>query len=200
MLKTHKKCTVCKAIETDKKLMKDIFNTNFYLKDTNLTLSDVAQKYPKLGYTSIINHAKKHQFMNDSDFQKRTLQTIKKKHKTLAKEGTIENSDVWNTVISKGIDDLNEGRVVIRPVDLLKAVKDKSDYELKTKDQALAYTEMMWHFASGESNESKNYDRRIIEGQTAEYYDATKGPSGDSDEGEDRPDTLHYPPTWDALT
>lgn len=202
MLKLGSKCNVCAAIRINKDLTKEIFNTTYYLKDNNHTLKDVYERHLDEGwsYDSLKNHVKRHQFMNETDYNKRAMSKIKKKHLTKATEGTIEESEVWDEVITKGLDDLREGRTVVKPEALLKAVKDKSDYKLKTKDQALAYAEMIYHFASGESNESKNYDRRIIEGQTTDHYDATQGPSGDSSEGEDGPSSVHYPPTWDALT
>jgi hypothetical protein len=201
MLKTSKKCQVCLAIKEDKDLAKQIFNTTYYLKDNNHTLKDVYQKHHELfSYDSLKNHVKRHQFMNERDYNNRAMQKIKRKHAIVASEGTFEAKDVWDKVISKGMEDIASGAVAIKPEALLKAVKDKSDYELKTKDQALAYAEMMWHFASGESNESKNYDRRIIEGETAEYYDPTKGPAGDTHQGENGPSDIHYPPTWDAVT
>jgi len=202
MLKLGAKCNVCKAIKQNKDLVKEIFNTTYYLKDNNHTLKDVYERHLNEGwsYDSLKNHVKRHQFMNEKDFNKRTLQKIKKKHLTISREKTIEANDVWQEVIDKGMEDIREGRVVVKPEALLKAAKDKSDYELKTKDQALAYAEMIYHFASGESNESKHYDRRIIEGETATSYDPTQGLAGDTSEGEDGSSTVHYPPTWDALT
>lgn len=202
MLKLGAKCNVCKAIKDNKDLAKEIFNTTYYLKDNNHTLKDVYERHLDEGwsYDSLKNHVKRHQFMNETDYNKRAMQKIKQKHVTISREKTIESQDVWQEVINKGMDDIREGRVVVKPEALLKAAKDKSDYELKVNDQKLAYTEMMWHFASGESNQSKQYDRRIIEGETAEYYDVTQGPTGRPDEGEDGPSTIHQPPTWDALT
>lgn len=202
MIKSSTKCQVCNAIKKDKSLATQIFNTTYYLKDNNHTLRDVLERNldKDFSYDSLKNHVKRHQFMNEKDYNKRAMQKIKKKHRSIQTEKTIEASDVWQTVIDRGMDDLKEGRVVVKPEALLKAAKDKSDYELKVKDQALAYTEMMWHFASGENTESKSYDRRIIEGEAAEYYDVTQGPTGHPDEGEDGPSALHQPPTWDALT
>lgn len=202
MLKLSTKCQVCNAIDKNPKLANEIFNTTYYLKDNNHTLRDVLERHLDDGfsYDSLKNHVKRHQFMNERDYNNRVMKKIKKKHLTKAREGTVEATDVWQTVIDRGMEDIESGAVVIKPEALLKAVKDKSDYELKTKDQALAYAEMMWHFASGESDNSKNYDRRIVEGETAEYYDPTQGPSGDTHKGENGPSDIHYPPTWDALT
>lgn len=202
MLKLGAKCNVCKAIRENPDLTKEIFNTTYYLKDNRYTLRDVYENHvdEDWSYDSLKNHVKRHQFMNERDFNHRSMQKIKKKAVSKRTEGTIEATDVWQTVIDSGMKDIEDGRVVVKPEALLKAAKDKSDYELKVKDQEMAMAEMIWHFASGENKESRNYDRRIIEGQTAEDYDATKGPSGDIHEGENGPSDIHYPPTWDALT
>ena len=105
-----------------------------------------------------------------------------------------------DNVIQYGMNELKRGELQIKTQDLLKAVKDKSDYELKVNDQKLAYAEMMWHFASGESSESKSYDRRVIEGQEADYYDPTQTLTGYSREGQDGPSDIHNAPSWDAVT
>lgn len=195
MLKLSKKCNVCKAIKKDKKIAKDIFNTKYYVSDYTRTLSDVVHQYSDLfSYDSLKNHVKRHQFMEKEDYNSRSIKIIEDRKKNTVKALEAKNhevKDVWNQVISQGMKDIEEGKVIIKPSDLLKAAKDKSDYDIKVKDQQMAYAEMMWHFASGESNESKNYDRRIIEGQTADYYDPTEGITGNSGTGQDRPSDIH---------
>lgn len=204
VIKYSKKCNVCKAIKQNKKIGQDIFNTKFYISTNIKTLTDIAQEYHEFfSYDSLKNHVKRHQFMDKEDFNKRSMKMIADRQQNIVKAEDIKNQDVkdiWNRVIQQGIQDMEDGKVVIKPADLLKAAKDKSDYELKVKDQQMAYAEMMWHFASGESNESKNYDRRIIEGQTADYYDPTEGTTGDSGAGQDRPSDIHNSIAWNALT
>ncbi len=204
MLKLSKKCNVCKAIKQNKKIAQDIFNTKYYISSNIRSLSDVYQDHHDLfSYDSLKNHVKRHQFMDKEDFNKRSLKLIQDKRKNIirAEEAkTTEVKDVWNQVIAQGMKDIEDGKVIIKPSDLLKAAKDKSDYDIKVKDQQMAYAEMMWHFASGESNESKNYDRRIIEGQTADYYDPTEGIAGGSGAGENQSSTLHNPTPGNAAS
>ena len=95
---------------------------------------------------------------------------------------------------------LQSGELTMRTADLLKAAKDKSDHEMKVKDQQLAMAEMMWFFASGENNESRSYDRRIIEGKAVTDFDPTEESTGDSDSRSNGPSNLHNAVTWDALT
>lgn len=204
MLKLSNNCQVCRAIKDNKKLSKDIFATSYYIPGAPRTLKDLYQdNHETFSYDSLKNHVKRHQFMTKTDYNNRSLQTIKKKKqelKRLKQQENRTNKDIWDTVINKGIEQIEDGDVLIKPADLLKAVKDKSDYELKVKDQQMAYAEMMWHFASGESNESKNYDRRIIEGQTTDYYDPTQRITENRGGGEEGPSNLHNPLTWDAIT
>lgn len=200
MLKLKKNCTVCIQIQKDPKLEKEIFNTTFYVRNNNRTLKDVHDRHRDyFSYDALRNHVKKHQFLSERQATERSLQNTKNKFVAVSREKTVEAKEVWDEVIQQGLDDIRTGKVVVKPEALLKAAKDKSDYDLKVKDQQMAMAEMMWHFASGENKESGNYDRRIIEGQTATDYDPTQGPSGHLDEGTDGPSSIHYPPTWDAF-
>lgn len=149
-------------------------------------------------YESLLNHVKKHQFMSNKDFNDRSLRKIAKDAERAILKQAIESRTVWDEVINSGMEKLASGELNMKAGDLLKAAKDKSDYELKVKDQEMAMAEMIFHFASGENNESRNYDRRIIEGQAVTDYDPTEGIAGDTGEGEDRPGTIYYPPSWDA--
>jgi hypothetical protein len=204
MLKASSKCRVCAAIKESPDLAKEIFATSYYLPGSSRTLKDLYQTHhEEFSYDSLKNHVKRHQFMAKGEFNKRSITQIKKTKRQLVnieKVKARDARDVWDKVIDKGMEDIESGAVVIKPEALLKAVKDKSDYEIKVKDQQLAYAEMMWHFASGESNESKSYDRRIIEGQEADYYDPTQSIAGNSGAGTQGPDNLHNSITWDAIT
>lgn len=201
-IKKSKVCRVCIALTED--LQKEIFATSYYIPGAPRKLLDVYQDHhDDFSYDSLKNHVKRHQFMAKSETTKRTLQTIKNKKREQTKLMKAENrdvKDVWDRVIDQGMQDIEEGKVMIKPADLLKAAKDKSDYEIKVNDQKLAYAEMMWHFASGESNESKSYDRRLIEGQATDYYDPTQNLTDDSGGGENKPNNLHNSITWDAIT
>lgn len=165
---------------------------------TGESLAHIAEDYTEFKYSNLLNHVKKHQFLNKEDFNKRHLtQIANQAEKTLLKH-TIEAKQVWDSVIDKGMEKLEKGEISLKTGDLLKAAKDKSDYDFKVKDQQMAMMEMVYHFASGESTESREYDRRIIKGQAVTYYDPADESTEDSRRGADRPSGVYYPPAWDA--
>lgn len=99
-----------------------------------------------------------------------------------------------------GMEQLTAGEMRLDSKDLLSAAKMKKEFALKEKDQELSMAAMMWHFASGENNESRNYDRRVVEGQTGTDFDATAEVTNDSGTGQGRPSDIYHTITWDALT
>lgn len=209
MLKLHKLCNVCKQVDGgNKTLLKDIYDSKAFMPHSSVTLKDVwlkhKQKYgEQFTYEALLNHSKKHQFMNEKDYQSRELRQIARQAEKKALKQAVDSATVWDEVLNKGMESLQNGEMVLKAGDLLKAAKDKSDFEMKTKDQQIAIAEMMWHFASGEdqSNDRIKYERRtIVEGQTAEDFDLTAGTSEDSAAGQDGPGGIYYPPAWDAAT
>ena len=205
MLKPHKLCNVCRAIENNPKLLKDLYNSSFFMKGSATTLLSIHQDYQaqhgaQFTYDALRNHVKKHQFMSEKDYSQRHLRQIANEAEKRLLKKQIESTEVWDEVISQGMDKLSTGELSMKTSDLLKAAKDKSDHEMKTKDQQLAMMEMVMHFASGENNESRSYDRRIIKGQTPEGLDPADGTAGYIDAGEDGPGGVYYPPAWDAVT
>lgn len=189
------------------------------------TLTDIQADYPdKFSYDSLRNHVKKHQFLSEKDFTDRHLNRIvKKAEKDLVKRA-IESSKVWDRVIDQGMEDLESGELKVTTNHLLKAAKDKQDYEFKKKDHQLAMMEMVYHFASGESNQelSRPYDREvvsstsrtinnkdrgatderrtIIEGATVTNNHPPEGTADGAGPGAHQPRGIHYPPAWDATT
>ena len=137
--------------------------------------------------------------MSEGDFKDRHLRKIAKDAEKKILKRQIESKEVWDEVINQGMEKLQSGELTMRTADLLKAAKDKSDHEMKVKDQQLAMAEMMWFFASGENNDSRSYDRRIIEGKAVTDFDPTEESTGDSDSRSNGPSNLHNAVTWDAL-
>lgn len=205
MLKTNKLCNVCTQIKKNPKLLNDIYNSSWFMKGSSVSLSDLHRTYSQengsqFSYESLLRHVKKHQFMSEKDYTSRHLRQIAKQaEKTLLKKH-IESSQVWDEVINQGMERLANGELNMKTADLLKAAKDKSDYELKTKDQQLAFANMMYHFASGENelNYRKPYDRKTLEGETLQNIDPATESSGDNQARETGPDGIYYPPAWDA--
>lgn len=200
MLKTNKQCNVCKAIKENKSLMQKIYNTNYYMKSSTTSLMQLQAEYAdKFSYRGLLAHVKNHQFMSEDDYNERHLRQIAKKAEKQVLKRQLESSQVWDEVISTGMERLENGELTLRASDLLKAAKDKSDYELKTKDQSLAFMEMMWHFASGENKESRSYDRRLAQNEAVADFDATETVTNDSGAGTDGPSDIYHTITWDAI-
>lgn len=200
MLKTTKTCRVCQAVKTNDVLLNRIYNSAFFM-NTGESLITIAEDYnDKFSYEGLRNHVKKHQFLSDEDFTKRHLNQISKKAELNIARKKIESNQVWNEVIEQAMGKLAAGELQIKTGDLLKAAKDKSDFEFKKKDQEMAFMEMVWFFTSGENNRemSQPYDRRIIEGETGEDNDSAARITEHLDTGEERPDSVHYPTIGDA--
>lgn len=200
MLKLNKLCKVCDEVKENTSLLNRIYNTKYYLKSSKESLNQLHEEYADVfSYRSLLNHVKKHQFMSDGDYKDRHLRKIAKDAEKKILKRQIESKEVWDEVISQGMEKLQSGELSMRTSDLLKAAKDKSDHEMKVKDQQLAMAEMMWFFASGENNESRSYDRRIIEGKTVTDFDPTEESTGDSGQRPNGSSDIHNATSWDAL-
>lgn len=167
------------------------------------SLRSIHQAYQDtFSYESLRIHCQKHQFLSEEDFKERHLNKIAKTAEKQLLKRQIESVTVWEDVITKGMEGLEDGSIRVSANHLLKAAKDKSDYEMKKKDQEYALAQMVMFFASGESEQSRRrpYDRRVAEGRTVTDFDPATGVADNTDEGEDGPSTIYYPPTWDAPT
>ena len=198
MLKTHKLCPVCTALKTNAVLLNKIYGTSFFVRG-GPSLRQLQEEYSdKFSYNSLTNHVKKHQFIDQEDFTQRHLKGIVRKAEADITRKNIASKAVWDEVLDQGMEQLQGKNMTLGVNALLKAAKDKSEYELKQKDQELAMMDMVMHFASGEDTNSKAYDRRIIEGKAVTDFDPTEGTPGNLKPGTDGPGHIHYPPAWDA--
>lgn len=201
MLKLNKLCKVCDEVKENTKLLNRIYNSKYYLKSSKESLLQLQEEYADVfSYRSLLNHVKKHQFMSEGDYKDRHLRKIASDAEKKILKRQIESKEVWDEVINQGMEKLQSGELQMRTGDLLKAAKDKSDHEMKVKDQQLAMAEMMWFFASGENNESRSYDRRIVKGAAVTDFDPAEVTTGSIDQGENGPSDLHNTVTWDAIT
>ena len=182
-------CKVCQAVQKDPELMDLIYKSRFFMGDSGLSIKQIADKYQdQFAYPSILKHVKKHQTLNSEEFNERRMRSIRKRAENRAIKQEIKAITVWDEVMQQGLDQLRSGNMKIKATDLLKAAKDKSDTQMKKKDQELATIEMVMHFASGESEriESKKYDRRIIEGENVTNFDPTRDLAGSDQRRQDQ--------------
>lgn len=207
MLTPNKQCRVCKYIQADKlngpKLEKDIYNSTAFVKMARRTILDIANDYPEnFTYKSLRVHVRFHQTLSAVQIHNKNQTAIRNQKKREQQIANVKPNAVWDEVIKTGMAKLKDGDLEMRTADLLKATKDKSDYELKVKDQEMQMAEMVAYFASGEGDliERKKYDRRIIEGETAEYFDPTKQLAADTERRTEQSRTFYQSLTGDAAT
>lgn len=100
---------------------------------------------------------------------------LEKTERNMIKE-LVTHSDIRTEIMNRGLKEIQQGKIKLDGKTVLSAAKDQMNYEMKTQSNQLKMMEMMWHFASGESNQSEKYDRAIIEGETATDFDPAQKP------------------------
>lgn len=172
MIKTSKKCKVCKTILSQPKkwegrLAKQIYGSRFYTPASEYSLKKIAADYKgHFTYEGLLNHCKKHQSISEQDYNDRQLrQTAAQAEKALLKKA-IKSTEVWDTVITEAMEKLQNGQLPISTNHLLQAARDKSNYEFKATDQQMQMMDMVFHFASGEapaSLDESESNREVID-------------------------------------
>lgn len=189
MIKTKKNCSVCQTILSQPKkwegrLAKLIYESRFYMHGSNYTLRDVWKQYDgSFSYESLLNHAKKHQALSEADLNDRQLRVVTNDLRKKQINQAIKSTEVWDSVISKGMKDLEDGKMNLSPTHLLAAARDKSNFELKHADQQIALMDMVFGFASGEGLPPgvREDGDEFIEGEVA-----TEGVAADNQSREER--------------
>jgi len=192
MIKYKKNCSVCKAVKENKRVLERIYNSSWYVPSSQDSLRKISRDHEDLfSYEALRNHVKKHQFLSQDDYTEKELNNISKAATGEILRRQASRDDVWNEIMSQGLEKLQSGEIKLNAGHLLKATKDKSDFEMKQKDHQLAMMEMIAHFASGENTESKHYDRRFVKAKASPDNHAAVGTSGDSSKGPDGPSDIH---------
>jgi predicted DNA-binding protein YlxM (UPF0122 family) len=173
LINFQKNCTTCKLTKTQPKLIDELYNTKFYNPRSDVSVASVARKY-NLSKDSVSNHIKKHQYLSDEDKKQAIERTIAENAKDAVIKQLVTHNDIRKEIMTKGLSQIKAGKIKLTAKDVIAASRDQMTYEMKTQSNQLKMMEMMWHFASGESNESTNYDRAIIEGETATSFDPAK--------------------------
>lgn len=204
-LQYEPRCTVCQYTATNKKFHNRILASRKFFPSNKQaeTLKFIADTY-KFEYITLTRHVQKHVVLNPEEVLESEMSRLSKRAEAsvqlnqLEYNGGPKATDVWNEVMEKAREGLEDGTIKLNANHLLKAAKDKSDFEIKKKNQDMAIQEMMWHFASGEALGSTNYDRRVIQGETADDYDPTEVFARFIDQGEDGSSSVHPGTTGDA--
>jgi hypothetical protein len=181
MIKTHKLCAVCNTILSQPKkwegrLAKRIYGSRYYMPSSDYTLAVVAREYKdKFSYESLLNHAKKHQALSEVDFNDRQLRQKTNEVQKKMMQRAITSQEVWEKVIDKGMDGLENGSIKLSATHLLAAARDKSNFDIRFAGQQMALMDMVAAYASGEKlPEGVKEGSYVIEGELA-------GGTGDAD-------------------
>lgn len=217
-IKYEKKCGVCRKCRNNPELTKRIWASRYFDKNTPgaESLMTISKKF-NIGYQSLLIHIRKHQNLDPEQKSMVELERIAKRAELtqIIQEGPLaapkvnNATQVWDDVITTAQEALKSGEMKLTANHLLKAAKDKTDYDIKKKNQDMAIQEMMWHFASGEAvnisalyneNGSVGNGRGIIEGEASTVDDITKIFAGLTDAGEEGPSDFHNETAGDATS
>lgn len=181
------RCPVCVRCKKDPHFRKVLWDSKKYHKqDQNArSLADIGEQY---GFThrQLDNHCTQHQTLTldkMTDAELTRLADRAEKVNVVIEQQHADAETVWDDVIGKGMEALKEGSMKLTANHLLKAAKDKSDFQIKKTGQKLAMLDMVAHFASGEYIGSTAYDERHIQGETTTDYDASEITSGGALQG-----------------
>lgn len=150
MLVLEKRCKVCMAIKKNKQLMKRIYDSSWFVPHSKDDLKAIAKDfYPTFTYEGLLNHTKKHQFIDSQDYTEKMLQATDKKLEQNAVRKAVKAVDSLQSIIDIGQQRLEDGEITVDTNQLIRASQVKLNQESKQKDQELATIDMVAHFLSG---------------------------------------------------
>ena len=152
MINYKKNCKVCNIVKIDKKLLNRLYETSFYVPGSKDSLQRVARDHEgHFTYAGLLNHAKKHQFIDSNAYSDAMLKQADEKAQQVAIRKNVKAVDAVQTIIDRGMERLENEEIDVNTDQLLRAGQIKIAAEAKEKDQQLAMAEMMAHFMSGEA-------------------------------------------------
>ena len=158
MLVLEKRCVVCKAVKTNKPLLKRIYESSWFIPHSKDTLRAIQADYKNvISYESLLNHVKKHQFIDSQDYTEKMLAYEDKKAERNAVQKAVKAQDAVQSIIEKGMERLESGEITVDTNQLIRASQVKLSADAKAKDQELATIEMVAHFLSGENASDRVY-------------------------------------------
>lgn len=162
MLVLDKRCRVCRAVKTNKQLLKRIYDSSWFVPHSRDTLLDISNDYRSvISYTSLKNHTKKHQFIDSQDYTEKMLMQADKQAEKSAVIKAVKAVDAIQTIIDKGMERLENEEITVDTNQLIRASQVKLTQESKSKDQELAAMEMIAFFASGAYKGAKTYENLV---------------------------------------
>lgn len=161
MLVIEKRCRVCSLVKNNKPLLRRIYDSSYFIPHSRDTLLDIYKDFHgtenSFGYDSILNHVKKHQFIDSVDYTEKMLEHADKQAERKSIQKAVKAVDAVQTVIDKGMERLESGDITVDTNQLIRASQVKMNADAKQKDQELATMEMVAHFLSGENATDRVY-------------------------------------------
>lgn len=162
MLASKSNCVICKAVKADRKLLQRLYSSSFYVPGSKDSLLNISQT-TNLGYQSLKNHVKKHQFIDSHDYQEKMMSIVDKKAQNKAVQQAVQAVDAVQKIINLGVDQIDEN-TKISVGETLRASQIKIQHEDKQKDRQVLMLDMIAHFISGESESPKiAQERKVID-------------------------------------
>lgn len=161
MLKLKNGCKTCDLVKNNKQLLNRIYNSSYFIPHSTDSLKQIANDHKEfMSYPALLNHVKKHQFINSEDYKRKMLNRTVKKAEVRVIEERYQANNVQDAVINQGMEKLANGELRITATNLLNAAKDKFNAQAKTKDQEIKLAEMVAFFAAGEDRQDGVYEKK----------------------------------------
>lgn len=169
-IKYVKNCKTCKFIKQEARrnrpargyLVERIYKSKAWTA-TGEPLTALVAEYPVASYLAFRRHCLTHQAPTEDQLTKAKMDAvIKNKEKQIVTD-IIKTESVRQTVMNKGLGQIESGEIKLRAADVLKAAKDQDDKELKQKDQGLKMMAMIQAFQSGEIKRDGYIEGEIVE-------------------------------------
>ena len=168
MLVVEKRCKICKTVKSNKQLLKRIYECSYFVPHSKDTPRTIAEE-TNINYKALLNHIKKHQFIDSADYQEAMLKNYDKKAEQKAIIKAVRGQSAVQSIIDKGHQRLEEGEITVNTDQLLRASQIQIQAEEKKKDQDLMALSLA-HFISGESQNERIYQSPEGEHQSANEF------------------------------
>lgn len=157
-------CRICKTIRAEEAagkvlskgalsktpLITRIYQSKAYTKGGE-PLTKIAKDYTeRFSYKGLFLHSKTHQAPTEEDLVEARLKRIHKRTMDDKVAQLIKHADVRQTIMDKGMQQLETGEMKLTSNVLLGAANKEADIEAKQKDQAIEVMKMIQAFQSGE--------------------------------------------------
>jgi NurA-like 5'-3' nuclease len=149
MLVIEKKCKVCQTVKANKQLLKRIYESSYFVPHSKDTLFQISEA-TGIHYRGLLNHVKKHQFIDSQDYQEAMLQKADKDAEKKAVTKAVRGHSAVQTIIDRGAERLANKEIDVNTDQLLRASQLQMQADEKKKDQDLMAASLAF-FMSGES-------------------------------------------------